>query len=161
MDNDLPSVVAELGRRLGQVEDQLAIFKLICTYGPAVDSGGGEAAAALWTDDGVYDSDTHVWRGHDEIAGLVEAGQHQTMLAEGCAHILGFPRVTLDGDRAVATCYSRVYRRSADGYYVWRLAANRWELTRTPDGWRAVTRINRLIDGSDAARRVLARGAAG
>jgi hypothetical protein len=38
---------------------------------------------------------------------------------------------------------------------VWRVAANRWELLRTPAGWRVTARTNRLLDGTEEARDLL------
>jgi hypothetical protein len=157
---DVEQTVRRLEERLRRVEDELAILRLISSYGPAVDSGSSEAAAAIWTHDGVYDSDAATWSGRPAIAGMVDGSAHQALIHEGCAHVLAPPHVELDGDAAVATGYSRVYRPAEDGYAVWRLAANRWELARTPEGWRAVRRVNRLIDGSAEPRQLLADGIA-
>lgn len=143
--------------RLRRVEDELEIIRLISAYGPAVDSGDSARVAALWTEDGVYDTQSAVWRGREEIAGMVKGDHHQQLIADGAAHVLGVHHVVVEGDRAVATGYSRVFRHSAQGFETWRVAANRWELVRTPDGWRAAYRTNRLIDGAEEARRLLGR----
>jgi hypothetical protein len=82
---------------------------------------------------------------------MVEGAAHQGLLAEGVAHVMGLPRVTVDGDRAVAVNQSVVHRRGE----VWRVAANRWELVRTPLGWQVASRVNRLLDGSAEARELL------
>lgn len=58
-------------------------------------------------------------------------------------------------DRAVAICHSRLCQRQGEGFVVARLSSNRFELRRTPQGWRVKSRINRLLDGSPAARAVL------
>lgn len=142
----------ELLRRLA---DESEIVRLISAYGPAVDSGDSRRTAELWTEDGVYDTGSNVWRGRAEIAGMVEGETHQRLIANGAAHVLGVPHVVVDGDRAVATNYSRVFRHTAEGFETWRVAANRWDLVRTPEGWRATYRTNRLIDGSAEARDVL------
>jgi uncharacterized protein (TIGR02246 family) len=139
------------------LEDEREIVRLISSYGPAVDSGQSEAAAAIWTEDGVYDTDSVVWRGRAEIAAMVEGSQHQQLIAEGAAHVVGVPHVRISGHRAVATCYSRVFRHVDGGFEVWRVAVNRWELVRTPEGWRTAYRTNRLINGSAAARELLGR----
>lgn len=141
--------------RLRRVEDELEILRLVSAYGPAVDAGDGRRAASLWTEDGVYDTDAGVWRGREAIAAMVAGEAHQQLLAEGVAHVLGVPHIRLEGDRAVATCYSRVFRRTADGFTPWRVAANRWELVRTEDGWRATCRTTRTLDGSAAGRDLL------
>ena len=67
---------------------------------------------------------------------MVEGDFHQKLIAGGAAHVVGVPHIVVSGHRAVATCYSRVFRHVDGGFEVWRVAVNRWELVRTPDGWR-------------------------
>jgi hypothetical protein len=143
-------------RRLTQLEDQMAIQQLIAAYGPRVDSGDSRGAAALWAEDGVYEiGDLALARGHSEVAALFDAPMHQELIARGAAHLMGPPQIQIDGDQAVATGYSVVFRRSAAGFEVFRVAANRWELQRGAGGWQVSRRINRLLDGQDAARALL------
>jgi uncharacterized protein (TIGR02246 family) len=146
-----------MSNTLRVLEDEREIVRLISSYGPAVDSGRSEVAAAIWTEDGVYDTDSAVWRGRAEIAAMVEGSGHQHLIAEGAAHVVGVPHIRVNGHRAVATCYSRVFRHGGGGFEVWRVAVNRWELVRTPEGWRTAYRTNRLLDGSAAARELLGR----
>jgi hypothetical protein len=54
-------VIDELRARLERVEDELAIRRVILSYGPAADAGLASSAASLWFDDGVYD-----WDGNGE-----------------------------------------------------------------------------------------------
>jgi hypothetical protein len=159
--SDLEATVAALAARLQAVEDQLAITQLVVSYGPAVDSGSAAEVAGLFLEDGVYDSrPPGPMEGRVGISAMVGSEGHQTLIHNGCGHVMAAPVVTVDGDRAVATGYSRVYRRVGEGFEVWRLAANRWELERTPDGWQVRYRVNRLLDGSDEARDLLRRGVA-
>jgi len=146
-----------MSETLRVLEDEGQITRLISSYGPAVDSGQSEVAAAIWTEDGVYDTNAKVMRGRAEIAGMVEGSLHQQLIAGGVAHVLGVPHIRINGHRAVATCYSRVFRRGEGGFEVWRVAANRWELVRTEEGWRAAYRTTRLLDGSADARELLGR----
>lgn len=143
--------------RLQRIEDELEIRRLVSAYGPAVDSGDAAAVVALWTEDGVYDTDAIRLEGHSGIAAMVEGSQHQGLIANGAAHILGAPHIVIDGDRAVVTQYSRVFRHTDAGFETYRVAANRWELIRTPEGWRATLRTVRLVNGSEEARSILRR----
>jgi hypothetical protein len=43
-----------------------------------------------------------------------------------------------------------VFRHSGKGWEAVRVAANRWRLVRTPDGWRVARRDNALLDGREA-----------
>lgn len=146
-----------LAARLQAVEDRLAIIQLLASYGPAVDSGDAEATAGIWTADGVYDSYPAPMHGHDDLVAMVGSDLHQGLINGGCAHLIGMPQVEVHGDTAVATGYSMLCVRdeATDGFRVWRVSANRWELTRTPTGWRTTNRVNRLLDGSAQARALL------
>ncbi|HEY3696817.1 nuclear transport factor 2 family protein [Phenylobacterium sp.] len=149
-----------LEARLQAAEDQLAIIRLLSTYGPAVDSGSSREGAALWTEDGVYDvGGMRRAEGHDAIAALYDSQGHRELIFRGSAHLTATPRITVTGDTAEAVGYSFVMLRSHKGWYVWRASANRWTLTRTPDGWRIVERYNRPVDGSEDSHATLRHGA--
>jgi len=155
---DIDATVRALEERVQRLEDQVALYRLISSYGLSVDSGTGEVTAGLWTEDGVYDFDSSRLHGRAEIEGMVRSEGHQSLIRNGAAHVLALPLVTIDGDTAVATGYSRVYRREGDGFGVWRVSANRWEFVRGPGGWQATSRVNHMLDGSETARAILRRG---
>jgi ketosteroid isomerase-like protein len=150
--------LAALEERLRLIEDQLAIHRLVNSWGPAVDTGDSSAAAALWADDGVLESDLSHLVGPDAVAAMVESEGQQSLIRDGCAHVQAFPLVAIDGDRATATGYSRVYRYKDGGHEIWRVSANRWEFQRTPHGWCITRRVNHVIDGGPEARDLLNRG---
>lgn len=145
-------------RRLRALEDRAEITELIARYGPAVDRGDARAVAALWTDDGEYAFDDTVLDA-DGILTLVDLESHQEFLRRGCAHIVSAPTITIDGDTAVATTHSAVLAGSGELWEPARVSANRWELVRTTAGWRVHRRMNRLLDGSAAARALLDQAA--
>lgn len=155
-----------LERTVAALADELAIFRLIASYGPLVDSATDAVrcreVAELWTPDGIYDLGLGaVAKGHAEIAALFEHPIHQTLIREGGAHVMGLPQISLDGDCATAVSCSRVYRADETGFHVWRVAANRWELVRAPvfgaatPQWRITRRVNRLLHDSADARELL------
>ena len=147
-----------LERRVKLLEDQIAIYQLMASYGPAADSGSTQRAIALWADDGVYDLHSHVMVGRAAIAEELEGAWHQGLIAQGSGHIVSMPEIVIDGDTAVATCHSRLYRREGDGYRVISLSANRWEFARSDAGWLVTRRVSRRLDGSDASHALLAQG---
>ena len=157
--DDVDARIGALEARLRVVEDELALYRLMTSYGPAADSGDGVKASEIWTDDGVYDSDgPGELVGRGAIAGMLAAEGHQAMVP-GCAHVNTPVVITLDGDRATAVGYSQVWRtdRASSGelkHRVFRLAANHWEFARTEEGWRVVRRTNRRL-GTDASREIL------
>jgi len=158
---ELEDRIGQLEARLGALEDQVALYQLVASYGPAVDSGSAEEAAAIWVEDGTYDTIPRPLEGRDDIAAMVRSDGHQSLIHNGCAHVMALPHLRLDGDRAVATGYSRVYLRDGDGFRVWRASSNRWEFVRTPEGWRATSRVNRALDGAEDARQILRDGVTG
>lgn len=150
-------MVDPLASRLQALEDREAIRELVARYGPLADSGNDKAVAALWTADGIYAVDGFPEaQGHAAIAALIAGPVHRQLMAAGCAHVLSPPVIELDGDNAVALCHSVVFRRTGEGWEAVRVAANRWQLARTAQGWRVVRRDNALLDGRDAARALLA-----
>ncbi|MFV8819353.1 nuclear transport factor 2 family protein [Haliea sp. E17] len=155
---DIEQRLAALESRVTQLEDQLAIHKLINSWGPAVDGDNPAAAASIWADDGVLLSELEDTRleGPAAVAEMVRYEGHQQLIRAGSAHIQSFPVIELNGDTAKAVGFSRVYLHTADGgHEVWRVSANRWDFRRTPEGWRVTRRKNHRIDGGPEARAIL------
>jgi len=149
--------LAALERRVAALENELAIHRLIVRYGFAVDTGNAEATAELFTEGGVYDVDgTLVMRGRRGVREMVLGKNHQSLLPN-CAHTIGPAVVEVNGDRAVATAYSRIYRRQPDGIELWRLSFNRFELERHEGRWQIALRTTRMV-GHAEAQAVLAGG---
>ncbi len=55
-EDKLEDKLEAIERRLAVLEDERDIARLIASYGPLVDAGDAEGAAALWTADGSYDT---------------------------------------------------------------------------------------------------------
>jgi uncharacterized protein (TIGR02246 family) len=134
----------ELARRVQALEDELAIHRLIVRYGLAVDVGDADAAAATFAPDGIYDVDVGVMRGREAVAAMVRGDRHQAMIGR-CAHQIGPAVVEVDGDRATAVGYSRVYLANEGGVDVYRVSTNRWRLERRGGAWAIVHRATRVL----------------
>ena len=156
-DNDeLTQRLAELEARLRLVEDHQALSQLVATYGPAVDSGAADAAASLWFDDGVFDVVSHFELvGRDGIIGMVNGEGHQSLIQNGCGHVLTAPKLLIEGDEARGWNYAFNIRWDppADRFWIGRLSANEWHFRRSSQGWRTVRRTNINLDGSELAPR--------
>ena len=88
---------------------------------------------------------------------MVLGDLHQSIINDGAGHILTAPSIELADDRAVTNHSMLVLHDSATNrWYIERLSANRWLLKRTPAGWQVEERVNRLLNGSDEARQLLA-----
>ena len=146
---ELSEKIEALTRRVQALEDELAIHRLMVRYGFTVDTGDADGAAALFTEDTVYDVDVGVMQGRDGIRKMVRGDMHQSLLPN-CAHMMGPAVVQLDGDRAVAVGYSRLYLRRDDGIAVYRVSFNRWELERRGGEWQVAHRTTRLLGHEEA-----------
>ena len=152
----------ELSERVQKLEDLLAIYRLMASYGPSVDASTDEEthrrASRLWVEDGEYNIESNMWKGRSEIEGMLDATSHREHLKKGCSHQVSAPMITLHGDSAVAICYMTLMDHTGDHFTVVRQTANRWELARTPDGWRVVKRSNRPLDGGEDSKTLLRDG---
>ncbi|MEO3388820.1 nuclear transport factor 2 family protein [Mesorhizobium sp. CAU 1741] len=152
--------LAALEARMRRLEDEIAIYRLLASYPLAVDSCDENATASLWAPDGTYDYGGRPHVGAQDVGSLVNLHSHRGYVAKGCAHVMSLPFISVEGDRAVATGYSRLYVRAGDGWKIERVSANRWELIRVAGDWKVTSRTNRLMDGTPAGREILSRGLA-
>ena len=127
--DELRATVERLAGQVRALEDQVEIMQLVAQYGPSVDSGRGEATAALWTEDGSFDA-VPVWemRGRDDIISMVHGPGHQRLIHNGCGHVLTVPHIVVDGDQATGRSYALNIRwdPEADRFWVARVSANTW-----------------------------------
>jgi hypothetical protein len=157
--------------RLRDIEDRLEIYNLIASHPPSADTGAKDYTASVYTDDGVFDRGAKLSgaTGNAAIAAGLTSPGHQAAIAGGIAHFTSLPHIALEDDRAVVTNYLQILwpqtqgdpvevpnHGTSKGFRVHRVVANRWELVRTPAGWKIKHRAIRLMDGSEPdARRML------
>jgi hypothetical protein len=155
--NSLEQRIATLEARLTQVEDQLALYQAVTTYGPAVDSLTNDVAGDLWFEDGSYDigDPSFAMDSREEIIAVMNGAGHGALVNQGCAHVMSTPLVGIAGDRAIGLGYHRLYRHTGAGYECYRLSVSRWDWIRDGSSWRAHKRTHRLLDGSADARTLL------
>ena len=145
-----------LERRVRELEDEAAIGRLIAGYGPLADSSQGDALRGMWVEEGgSYELQGYHFTSAD-MAQTVASELHHRFVSRGCAHTLGPARIWLRGDTAVALNYSVVFVYDGGRWVAERVAANRWNLTRTADGWRVRRRVNRVLDGGPEGVAILA-----
>lgn len=155
---DVEARMAALEQRVRQLEDQVSIYQILSTYGAAADGASTPAMTDLWTDDAIYDAQIVAFNGKAEILAMLKSDMHQQIINGGAAHVIGMPSVRIAGDKAVATCCARLYRKDGDSYRAWRVTACRWDLVRTAKGWRIKSRVNKLLNGDEDARELLRSG---
>jgi len=164
-----------LEERLRAIEDRLEIYNLIASHPPSADSAADHFIRAIYVQDGVIDlAGGKRASGNEAAAAMVNTPGHQAAIKGGLAHFASLPRVEIDGDEAVVTSYLQILTPHptaepvevpdhgvSRGYRVHRVGANRWELVRTPEGWKIKRRTLRPLDGSDEARTLLRRALEG
>ena len=155
--------------RIRAIEDRLEIYNLIASHPPSADTGAQSYIQSIYTEDGLLDlGGAKRADGKQAISQIVTRPEHTQAIKGGLAHFAGLPHVTIDGDRAVVTSYLQILapHPTADdievpghgasrGYRIHRVGANRWELVRTPQGWKIKRRTYRALDGSEPALDIL------
>lgn len=152
---DLSSLVAELAARVQRLEDEREITRVLTSYGLAVDVGDADLCAALYTPDTVIDlGPTSKFAGTAGARQLVLDERHQEIVGR-CAHTMGpfVIDVAVDGDRATATGYVRVYISDPDmrNPRLWRIGYTTFELHRAGSTWQIATRLSRSLGAEDGA----------
>ncbi|MFI7524069.1 nuclear transport factor 2 family protein [Nocardia salmonicida] len=148
--------LVQLEQRVQRLEDELAVLRLLTSYGPLVDAGDAEGAAELWSEEGEYDVEGWHMRGRTEIRDMVRSERHQTLITGGSTHFFGPANITIDGDEATAVCESILVRHTDGEFSIYRAGAHRIQLRRVSDSWQIVRRTTRPLNGSAEARELLA-----
>ena len=99
---------------------------------------------------------------------MLKTPGHQAAIAGGLAHFCGLPRIEIDGDTATVMSYLQIITPHptaephevpnhgvSNGFRIHRVGSNRWDLVRTPTGWKIKRRTLRPLDGSEPARELL------
>lgn len=159
----------DIEHRLRAIEDRLEILNLIASHPPSADTGADYFAHAAYTPDGVIDlGGGKSADGNQAVGAMMTTPGHRAAIAGGLAHFCGLPVIELDGDRATVISYLQILtphptaephevpnHGAGKGFRIHRVGANRWDLVRTPEGWRIKRRTLRALDGSEPAREIL------
>jgi uncharacterized protein (TIGR02246 family) len=138
--------VQEILARLQRLEDKDEIRRLYVDYGRHLDAGDFEAYAGLFARDAklrlgpVLRAD-----GREEIFRVAEANLRPAHGGQGSVHVLGSPRIDLDGDRASGECVWSAVSMTDDGSSRVLVGRHVDELVREDGRWRLASRKG-LID---------------
>ena len=148
-----------LAERVGRLEDEAAIRRLILSYGPAADAGLTAFAAGVWLEDGVYDWDAQRCAARGKR-------RPSTRCCSAMATRDSWPREWRispghSWSRSTATgpppsTIRLIMRREERRFYLWRVSAVRWDIERSGSTWRVRRRTNRLLDETGAGRELSA-----
>lgn len=143
----------DLEARVKLIEDKLAVYQLLSAFAPVIDGGGEEEAAEFYAEDGAYIMDVpgaSSAMGRPAVLDIYRSDMHRGAVRQGISHMLGFPHVWLDGDRAEAVTYACILRKGEQGWGLARIAANKFKLRRDGSGWRIETRESRELTNEQA-----------
>lgn len=104
----MPQSGTDLEQRIALLEDHAAILDVHHQYVHSIDYGDPQQWVDCFTADAVWEARTVEGRtmrhtGHDELLRYASSHSHAPDLFH--KHMVGAPRVRLDGDSATSTCY--------------------------------------------------------
>lgn len=153
--------IADLRRRIEQLEDEREIRYLIGRYGHYVDLGHEDEWVGLWTDDAVYDIVTVRrdgagydgairFEGRADLYRLVRDPAAHKLFEGRSLHLQDFNLVVrIDGDDAYAHGYSMTMLREGDAVQIRTAGMVRWTFRRVDGEWRIAIKNRRQVgDGS-------------
>lgn len=164
--------VTDLARRLGVVEDRLAIYNLLASHPISADAGIEAVLRGIYLKDASFDrgEELHGATGIESIVAFAQNPAHHEAMSGGLAHFNSPPLVELHGDTATATNYIMLIFRDTQGdmrelpnhglttgFRIHRVVANRWTLVRNDGRWRIAARSVSPLDGTEPALKILAR----
>jgi hypothetical protein len=153
-----------LEQRIQALEDHIEIMNFVIGYSTSVDSQSPDNRERFWLPDATVDMGQGP-KPYETMMQTLYSEHFKTAQAQGIGHFTGPPHIVINGDEAVATAYFQILAADdrpfelaahgpSKGFRVWRLTVNRWELKRTPKGWRVKNRTLRAFD-NPASREVL------
>jgi len=119
-------------------EDYMEIEQLYAQYNIAIDSGDGEAYAATFTPDGVFNNFT----GHDALVGFIKTWIG-SMNGATRKHWNTNLRITGDGKTAEGSVYLMLLDISTRPASILTTATYADSLVKTDDGWRFTKRATK------------------
>jgi hypothetical protein len=160
---DTAQSIAALVDRLTTLEDRLEILNILAGLPHSSDVGHQDYQNGVYHDDCVMDRNNpdNLVIGKAAIVGIISNDQHRQAIKSGMVHFAGLPHIRIEGARAVATGYLQIVvpvtsgqaaalsgYGPSDGFAIWRITANRWELEKDDGGWKVTRRIVRSIPDS-------------
>lgn len=142
--------------RLRRLEDEREIARVLALYGRYADAGDHDAFVELFTEDAVIElaggtpsgahGDNPTWVGRDRIREYIDDPSMHMKIEGRCMHlpVLNLT-VDVDGDAARADSCSLVLLCDDAGTSIYGAGFTRWELVRTPVGWRISRRLRIAI----------------
>lgn len=140
--------VTALEGRLTALEAKEEIRELFSRYGFAADTGDAAAWSETWAEDAVYQRGGTTMTGRAAFFKSIEdpGGTHKREIeGKGSVHTTGPLMIHVAGAKAWAEGPALVWVRSGEGYAVYALSYNHWDLRKTAGRWEIVRRVGRPV----------------
>jgi hypothetical protein len=145
--------MATVEERLAILEAKEEIRDLFNRYGFAADSGDAQAWSEVWAKNAVYERADASISGREAFFHSIEDenGAHKRDIeGPGSLHTTGPITIEVVDDKAWAEGPALVWVRKQDGYSVYTLSYNHWDLERRNGRWEIVKRIGRPVAPQNA-----------
>ena len=143
----------KLEQRLEDVEAKLELYQMFSAFGPSIDSGGDDNVVDFFSEDAEYRSNVATLepvRGHKAIKAIFTGDMHQGAIKGGIGHVLSFPHIVIDGNKAIVINHSTIFLKGEAGWQIVRVASNRFECERRDGRWFITARDNMALGDPEA-----------
>ncbi len=143
-----PDRLAVAEQRLAALEAKEEIRELFSRYGFTADTGDAKGWSEIWAEDAVYERAGTSMKGRATFFRSIEdpGGVHKRDIeGKGSVHTTGPLLVRVDGAKAWAEGPALVWTRAGEGYAVYALSYNHWDLQKTAGRWEIARRVGRPV----------------
>jgi hypothetical protein len=140
--------LAALEARLATLEAKEDIRELFSRYGFTADTGDAKGWSDIWAQDAVYERADASIKGRAAFFQSIEdpTGVHKREIeGQGSLHTAGPLMIHVDGAKAWAEGPALVWIRSGQGYAVYALSYNHWDLAKNAGRWEIARRVGRPV----------------
>lgn len=143
-----PDRLAEIEARLGTLEAKEEIRELFSRYGFAADTGDARRWSEIRAENAVYERGGTTMSGRAAFFRSIEdpeSTHKREIEGKGSVHTTGPLMIHVAGTKAWAEGPALVWIRSGEGYGVYTLSYNHWDLQKNAGRWEIVHRMGRPV----------------
>ncbi len=148
-DNEqLSQELEALKQRLRMLEDKEEIRDLLARYSFNADLNRNDALVKLWTDDGVFNLESGIWKGRSQIKQMLEGPVHQS-ITKRSQHLMLDYKIDIHDDIAVAAGYVLVTVHWQGGFGIFRCGFRTFKFQRVEGRWLISESISRATENPE------------
>jgi len=147
--------IAVLEAKVAELQAREEIRELFSRYGLSADTGDARAWSEVWAREGVYDGAGGRIQGRQAFFDAIEdpqATHKREIEGKGSLHTTGSLMIRVNGDDAWAEGPTLVWVGEGEGYRIYSLSYNHWDLHKTDGRWEIVRRMSRPVAPGNAGQ---------